>query len=80
MKRILSVLPLLALLVFAGSAMAYDQGEDVELCKSEGEYALLAPEVECGGEVVTAKVSEVMENEIVVQLDGGETVTLPINK
>lgn len=78
MKRIFSMLLLVAVLAVGSHALAYEQGDEVEVCNADGQYVLLAPEASCEGNVEAGVVKEVHEGQIVVELGSGEAVTLSV--
>lgn len=78
MKRVFSLLILCSMLVLAGNAFAFEAGEQVEVCNTDGAYVLLDAEAQCTGYVLTGKVVEVRETEIDVKINDQDVITLPV--
>ena len=78
MKRIFTVLFLVSMFALAGSAFAFEVGDEVEVCQKESEYILMTPDAACEGEVIMVQVTEVQDGQIVVQINDKETAVLPV--
>jgi hypothetical protein len=78
MKRVFSLLILCGILVLAGNAFAFEAGEEVEVCNTDGAYALMDAETQCSGDVLAGQVVEVRETEIDVKINDQDIITLPV--